>query len=270
MDELSNENLPSTVSPTRTCNMVELSNENSPSTVSPTRTSTESTVEEINPSREDASRASREDGKRKLHIGNLPENSKRMKSVQYVTRPSFEKNESNIGESFDDNNTSSITDNNEVVHKNTSANNDDSGSESSSNSPGFTRREGSRPSELFINDGSRECYNMNWSYINLAQLQSTEDVCVVNKVILFQVLYYVLAKQDSKVEYMTRSGKTSHATFERMLFAMDLNARKGMNVGVFLLGKKQNAEIYTSCLDQRDTSTFGKNYIHVSWLLSLQ
>ncbi len=149
-------------------------------------------------------------------------------------------------------------------------NNDDSSSESSSNSPGLTRREGPHPSELFINDGSRECYNVNWSYINLAQLQSTEDVCVVNKVILFQVLYYVLAKQDSKVEYMNRSGKTSHATFERMLFAMDLHARKGMNVCVFLLGKKQNAEIYASCLDQRDTSTFGKNYIHVSWLLLLQ
>ena len=188
--------------------MAELSNENSPSTVPPTSTSTEPTVEESIPSREDASR---EDGKRKPNIGNLPEDCKRMKSVQYVKQPSFEQNESNIGENFDDNNTGSITDNNEVVHKNANANNDDSGSESSSNSPGFTRREGPRPSELFINDGSRECYNVNWSYINLAQLQSTEDVCVVNKVILFQVLYYVLAKQDSKVEYMNRGGKTSHA-----------------------------------------------------------
>jgi hypothetical protein len=35
-----------------------------------------------------------------------------------------------------------------------------------------------------------------------------------------------------------------------MLFAMDLHARKGMNVCVFLLGKKQNAEIFSSCLDQ--------------------
>jgi len=165
--------------------MAELSNEKSPSTVSPTSTSTEPTVEESIPSREDASR---EDGKRKPNIGNLPED-KRMKSVQYVTQTSFEQNESNIGENFDDNN--------EVVHnhKNTSVNNDDSGSESSSNSPGFTRREGPRPSEFFINDGSRECYNVNWSYINLAQLQSTKDVCVVNKVILFQVLYYVLARQ---------------------------------------------------------------------------
>jgi hypothetical protein len=83
----------------------------------------------------------------------------------------------------------------------------------------------------------------------------------VNKVILFEVLHYILAKQDSKVEYSNCSGKTSHATFERMLFAMDLNAKKGMNVGVFLLGKKQNAEIFTSCLNQRDTSAFGKNYI---------
>jgi len=224
--------------------MAELSNEKLPSTVSPTSTSTEPTVSESIPSRADASR---EHGKRKPNIGNLPADCKRMKRVQYVTQPSFEQNESNIGE-----------------------NNDDSSSESSSNSPGLTRREGPHPSELFINDGSRVCYNVNWSYIYLAQLQSTEDVCVVNKVILFQVLYYVLAKQDSKVEYMNRSGKTSHATFERMLFAMDLHARKGMNVCVFLLGKKQNAEIYSSCLDQRDTSTFGKNYIHVSWLLSLQ
>ena len=111
-----------------------------------------------------------------------------MKSVQYVTQPSFEQNESNIGENFDDDNTGSITNNNEVVHKNTSVNNDDSSSESSSNSPGLTRREGPHPSELFINDDSRECYNVNWSYINLAQLQSTEDICVVNKVILFQVI----------------------------------------------------------------------------------
>jgi hypothetical protein len=93
----------------------------------------------------------------------------------------------------------------------------------------------------------------------------------VNKVILFvEVLYYILAKQDSKVEYMTRSGKTSHATFKRMLFAVDLNARKGMNVGVFLLGKKQNAEIFTSCLNQRDTSAFGKNFIHASLLFPMQ
>ncbi len=92
---------------------------------------------------------------------------------------------------------------------------------------------------------------------------------MVNRVILFKVLYYVLAKQDSKVEYTTRSGKTSHVTFKRMLFAMDLNARKGMNVGVLLLGEKQNAEIFTSCLNQRDTSAFGKNYIHASLLFLL-
>jgi hypothetical protein len=92
-------------------------------------------------------------------------------------------------------------------------------SESSSNSSGFTPVP--QPCKLFLNDTSEEHYNRNWAYINLAQLQSSEDVCVVNKVILFKVLYYIFAKQDSKVEYSTRSGKTSHATFERMLFAMD-------------------------------------------------
>jgi hypothetical protein len=114
-----------------------------------------------------------------------------------------------------------------------------SGSESSSNGPGFTHRGGPHPCKLFLNDTSEEHYNGNWLYINLAQLQSSEDVCVVNRVILFKVLYYVLAEQDSKVEYMTCSGKTSHATFKRIMFAMDLNARKGMNVGVFFLGKKK-------------------------------
>jgi hypothetical protein len=131
-------------------------------------------------------------------------------------------------------------------------------SESSSNSSGFTPFP--QPCELFLNDTSEEHYNGNWAYINLARFQSSEDVCVVNKVILFEVLYYILAKQDSKVEYSNRGVKISHATFERMLFAVDLNARKGMNVGVFLLGKKQNTEIFTSCLNQRDTSAFGKNY----------
>jgi len=77
--------------------MAELSNENLPSTVSPTSTSIEPTVEESIPSREDASR---EDGKRKPNIGNLPENCKRMKSVQYVTQPSFEQNESKIGKNL--------------------------------------------------------------------------------------------------------------------------------------------------------------------------
>jgi hypothetical protein len=86
---------------------------------------------------------------------------------------------------------------------------------------------------------------------------------------MFEVLYYILAKQESKVEYSTHSGKTSHATFERMLFAMDLNARKGMTVGVFLLGKKQIAKIFTYCLNQRDTSAFGKNYINASLLFLL-
>ncbi len=58
--------------------------------------------------------------------------------------------------------------------------------------------------KLFLNDTSEEHYNGNWVYINLSQLQSSEDVRVVNKVILFEVLYYILAKQDSKVEYSTR------------------------------------------------------------------
>jgi hypothetical protein len=92
----------------------------------------------------------------------------------------------------------------------------------------------------------------------------------MNRVILLEVLYYVLAKQDSKIEYTTHSGKTSRATFKRMLFAMDLNGGKEMNVGVFLLGKKQHAEIFPSCLHQRDTSIFGKNYIHASLLFLLQ
>ncbi len=63
-----------------------------------------------------------------------------------------------------------------------------------------------QPCELFLNDTSEENYNGNWAYIYLAQLQSSEDVCVVNKVILFKVIYYILAKQDSKVEYSNRSG----------------------------------------------------------------
>ncbi len=67
--------------------MAELSNEKSPSTVPSPSTGTEPTVSESIPSREDASR---EDGKRKPNIGNLPENGKRMKIVQYVTQRSFE------------------------------------------------------------------------------------------------------------------------------------------------------------------------------------
>jgi hypothetical protein len=110
--------------------MAELSNENLTSTVPPT--STEPTVEESIPSREDASR---EDGKRKTNTnsGNLPNDCKRRKSVQYVTQNSFEQNESNINERFND-----------------------SGSESSSDSPGFAHREEPHPGELFINDGPQE------------------------------------------------------------------------------------------------------------------
>jgi hypothetical protein len=55
--------------------MAELSNENSPSTVPPT--STEPTVEESISSREDDSR---EDGKCKPNIGNLPDDCKRIKA----------------------------------------------------------------------------------------------------------------------------------------------------------------------------------------------
>jgi hypothetical protein len=57
-------------------------------------------------------------------------------------------------------------------------------SESSSNSSGFTPVP--QPCKLFLNDTSEEHYNRNWAYINLAQLQSSEDVCVVNKVILWE------------------------------------------------------------------------------------
>jgi hypothetical protein len=48
-------------------------------------------------------------------------------------------------------------------------------SESSSNSSGFTPVP--QQCELFLNDTSEEHYNGNWVYINLAQLQSSEDVC---------------------------------------------------------------------------------------------
>lgn len=220
--------------------------------------------------------------KRKLGTGNSAGYSDVGKRVQF----DLNEREDDVSELPDDDGNGSNTNNNAVnSHKNdaNSHENDESAgplvshkrpgsthhggshssehsvSESSSNSSGFTPLP--QPCELFLNDTSEEHYNRYWAYINLSELQSSEDVCVVNKVILFEVLYYILAKQDSKVEYSTRSGKTSHATFERMLFAMDLNARKGMNVGVFLLGKKQNAEIFTSCLNQRDTSAFGKNYI---------
>jgi hypothetical protein len=233
--------------------------------------------------------ASGENIKCKLDRGDSPEYCNSPKCVQFVTQPPLDQGEDNVIDIVDDiysSNTNSnavhyhksdesagsLVSNNSprFTHRGGPHSSEHSGSESSSNSPRFTHRGGPNPCKLFLNDTSEEHYNGNWLYIDPAQLQSSENVCVVNRVILFKVLYYVLAKHDSKVGYTTRSGKTSHATFERMLFAMDLNARKGMNVGVFLLGKKQNAEIFTYFLNQRDTSAFGKNYIHASLLFLLQ
>jgi hypothetical protein len=212
--------------------------------------------------------------KPKLDSGNSTDYCIGQKHVQFVTQPSLDQREDNVSDLIDDEDINGSNTNSNAVnsHKNDESvgpfvsnkspglthhggphSSKHSDSESSSNSSRFTPRRVPQPCKLFLNNTSEEHYNRNWTYINLTQLQSSEDVCVVNKVIMFEVLHYILAKQDSKVEYTTHSGKTSHATFERMLFAMNSNARKGMNVGVFLLGKKQNAEIFTSCLNQRDT-----------------
>jgi hypothetical protein len=183
----------------------------------------------------------------KLGRGNSADYSDVRKCIQFA----FDQREDDVSEMADDDGDGSNTNSNAVdSHKNDesagpfvshkrpglthhggSHSFEHSVSASSGNSSGFTPLP--QPCKLFLNDTSEEHYNGNWAYINLAQLQPSEDVCVVNKVILSKVLYYSIAKQDSKVEYSNRSGKTSHATFERMLFAMDLNARKGMNVGVF-------------------------------------
>jgi hypothetical protein len=206
-------------------------------------------VEGSIPSSEDASG---ENIKCKLDRGNSPKYCNSPKCVQFATQPSLVQGENNGSDIVDDiygSNTNSnavhyhksyesagsLVSNNSpgFTHHGGPYSSKHSGSESSSNSPGFTHCGGLQPCKLFLNDTSEDHYNGNWLYINLAQLQSSEDVCVVNRLILFKVQYYILAKQDSKVEYTTRSGKTSHATFKVMLFAMDLNARNGVNVGVF-------------------------------------
>ncbi len=153
-------------------------------------------VEGSIPSNEDASR---ENIKCKLDRGNSPKYCNSPKHVQFVTQPSLDQGEDNVSDIADDINGSNTNSNAVHYHKsNESAgflvsNNSPrfthrggphsskhSGSESSSNSPGFTNHGGMHPCKLFLNDTSEEHYNRNWLYINLAQLQSSEDVCVVN------------------------------------------------------------------------------------------
>ncbi len=137
--------------------------------------------------------------KRKLGRGNSAYYSDVRKRVQF----SFDQREDDVGEMADDDSDGSNTNSNAVnSHKNDesagpfvshkrpgsthhggSHSSEHSVSESSSNSSGFTSLP--QPCKIFLNDTSEEHYNGNWTYINLAQFQSSEDVCVVNKVILF-------------------------------------------------------------------------------------
>ncbi len=160
-------------------------------------------VEGSIPSSEDASG---ENIKCKFNRGDSPEFCNSPKRVQFVTQPSLDYGENNVSDIIDDiygSNTNSnavhyhksnesavsLVSNNSpgFTHQGGPHSSEHSGSESSSNSPGFTHRGEPHPCELFFNDTSEEHYNGKWLYINLAQLQSSKDVCVVNRVILFEV-----------------------------------------------------------------------------------
>jgi hypothetical protein len=161
-------------------------------------------VEGSIPSIEDASG---ENIKCKLDRGDSPEYCNSPKCIQFVMQPSLDQGEDDVSDIVDDIFCSNTNSNSVHYHKsNESAgflvSNDrpgftyrggphlskHSGSESSSNSPRFTHHGGPHPCKLFLNETSEEHYNGNWLYINLNQLQSIEDVCVVNRVILFEVL----------------------------------------------------------------------------------
>lgn len=65
-------------------------------------------------------------------------------------------------------------------------------------------------------------------------------------------------KTDDTKIFKARDNRNVALHYDRILFCFDLEATDGNNVFAMLIGRNQNASIFSGSFDQRDTRTFGK------------
>lgn len=75
--------------------------------------------------------------------------------------------------------------------------------------------------------------------------------------ILFICVRQVYKADDTKI-FKARDNRSVSLHYDRIMFCFDLEATDGNNVFAMLIGKNQNAAIFSASFDQRDTRTFGK------------
>ena len=78
-----------------------------------------------------------------------------------------------------------------------------------------------------------------------------------NDVNHFICVLQVHKTDDTKI-FKARDNRNVALHYDRILFCFDLEATDGNNVFAMLIGRNQNASIFSGSFDQRDTRTFGK------------
>ena len=88
------------------------------------------------------------------------------------------------------------------------------------------------------------------------------------KVLLCVTLYIKPAPSKEAQSQTWYSRKESgRYNYERIIYAMDINAREGSNIVAFILGKKTNVNFFDAVLRIRDGSRLGE-FFHSSLIMS--
>ena len=100
--------------------------------------------------------------------------------------------------------------------------------------------------------GVHQVSNNSWMFISIDILAMPN-----NDVNHFICVLQVHKTDDTKI-FKARDNRNVALHYDRILFCFDLEATDGNNVFAMLIGRNQNAYIFSGSFDQRDTRTFGK------------
>ena len=122
----------------------------------------------------------------------------------------------------------------------------------------------SRPSELcFYCPDKGQTFPSDFRFTKLPELMTEGAVEERHKLVLLCVVLYIKAapmKEAQGATWYSRK-ESGRYNYERILYAMDVNAREGSNIVAFILGKKTNVCFFDAVVRIRDGHRLGE-FLH--------
>ena len=119
----------------------------------------------------------------------------------------------------------------------------------------------SKPSDLtFLCPEKGATFPSNFEFITIPELMKTGMVERRHeKVLLLSTLYIKAAPSEDYHQMWTSKKDSGKYKYERILYAMDPNAREGNNIVAFILGRKTNVNFFKYVLSIRDEAYLGES-----------